>query len=388
MKELIVCILISFCLTYSINAQYSKVEDITIESSELGQTREIMVHIPLGYHSHEYSFYNVIYVFDAQNRRFFDYVSSLAMLSKEADQGFIVVGIKATNIKKEIDGKVEYTYFRNKDFLPYDTKFSGGRFNGNIEAFSAFVRNELIPYIESNYRVLPGRTAIAHSLSASYLINTLVNDTELFDYYVAVSPNLDHDDHLLVKALRSINTKNLASKKYLYMSHADESSWGWEPSIKEAYALLKDTLANEQFKVTIESYPDATHMSTFIPSVSSALRTYLETIRPELNEELSEEKFEIRIRLKVPNEEDEVYLSGNQASLGDGKTNILKMMKVSPLIRELTLEVQDHVRVSFYLDGKSQAWLKLGEDGKTNYPMMIRPKEGGEYSFEVDSYMN
>jgi hypothetical protein len=64
------------------------------------------------------------------------------------------------------------------------------------------------------------------------------------------------------------------------------------------------------------------------------------------------------------------------------------MKKVSPLERSITLNVQDYVEVNFFRNGAAKAWLKYGEDGRTNYPMMIRPKEGAEYRFEVDSYMD
>ena len=48
---------------------------------------------------------------------------------------------------------------------------------GNAEVFLAYVKNEVVPFIESNYRTLPERTAIGHSLGASFLIYTMVNFT-------------------------------------------------------------------------------------------------------------------------------------------------------------------------------------------------------------------
>lgn len=389
MRKITLSIALVFFLMASMMAQYSKVEDITIESTELNQTREIMVHTPLGYNENDYAYYNVIYVFDAQNRRFFDYVSSLAMLSKEAGQGFIVVGIKATTITEKENGETKYTYFRNMDLLPRDTEFFGGRYKGNSEAFLAYVKNEVVPYVEANYRVLPGKMAVGHSLSASFLIYSLLNEPDLFDSYIAVSPNVDYDNERLVKGLRDFETENLSSTKYLYVSHGDEGeSFGWQEANEHAYALLKDTLHSDKLKVTVENYPEENHGSNFIYSVSSAMRTYLETIRPKWNKEFSEEKYEVTFRLKVLNEEDEIYLAGNQISLGDWNSDQIKMKKISPLIREITLNVRDHVEVVFFRDGKSQAWIKYGEGGRSTYPMMIRPKEGAEYVFEVDSYMN
>ena len=376
MRLFILSILLLCSTILSIGAQYSAVEMISIESEELNQTRT-------------HSYYNVIYVFDAQNRKYFDFVSSLAMLSKEANRGFIVVGVRATTLTEEVDGETKFTYFRNMDMLPSDTDFFRGRYKGNSEAFLAFIKNELVPHIEEEYRVLPGRMAVGHSLSASFLIYTLLNEPALFDSYVAISPNLDYDNERLLHGLRSFNTKDLGSVKHLYVSHGDEGqTFGWQESIDKGYPLLKDTLASDKLKVTVESYPEEDHNSVFIHSMISAMDNYMKNIRPKWNTELSDETYEVTIRLKVPAEGDEIYISGNQRNLADWAQDQIKMKKVSPFMREITLELKDHAEILFHKDGKSQAWISFGDGGRSSYAMMIRPKEGSEYTFEVESYMN
>ena len=274
MKNILTTVIMAIIATISTYAQYSKIENINIESKALNQTREIMVYTPIGYDS-EYALYNVIYVFDAQNREL-----------------FIVVGIKATTISEEVDGKKTWVYARNSDLLPADTKRLGGR-KGNLNNFLAYVKNEVIPYVESNYRILPGKTAVGHSLSASFVVYALTQYPEMFDNYVAVSPNLEYDDEFLLKKLRTLDTQNLSTKKYLYMSHADEANWGWGPSNKAAYTLLSDTLRCDTFQVKIEEYPNEGHMSSYIPAVHSAMKTYLKEIRPSWKDIRSEEKYEV-----------------------------------------------------------------------------------------------
>lgn len=381
MKHILTTILMAIIATISTYAQYSKIENISIESKALNQTREIMVYTPNGY-DNEYTLYNVIYVFDAQNRELFDYVTSVANMSKEAGQGLIVVGIKATTIFKEVNGKKTLVYARNSDLFPADTKRLGGR-KGNLTNFLAYVKNEVIPYVEANYRILPGKTAIGHSLSASFLVYALTQYPDMFDNYVAVSPNLEYDDEFLLNKLRTLDTQNLSTKKYLYMSHADEANWGWGPSNKAAYALLNDTLQSDTFQVKIEEYPNEGHMSGYIPAVHSAMKTYLKEIRPSWKDIRSEETYEVTIQVKVLNENDEVYIFGNQESLANWQKDKIKMQKTGPLEREITLKVQNHVEVQFSNDGESIAWISIGEMGRSTHPMMIKPKEGAVYSFEI-----
>ncbi|QCK16127.1 alpha/beta hydrolase-fold protein [Mangrovivirga cuniculi] len=378
LSTILICLLLS-----PLQAQYSKVEEVTIESKELGQTRELMIYTPFGYADSAYKYYNVMYVFDAQNRMFFDYTTSVSMLSKEAGQGCIVVGIKATFIE-------EIFYARNHDFLPSDTKRNmGPKSKGNAENFLKYIKNEVVPYIESNYPTLPGRTAVGHSLGASFITYALIEEPDLFDNYIAVSPNVDYDDQRLVRGLRKLNPEEFESKKYFYISHGDEGeTWGWKEANENAYALLKDTLDSEKFQVTIEKHPEENHGSNFMPSLHSAMQAYYKTIQPQFRNRLSGKKYEVTIRLKVQDQNDNIYISGNQKALGNWKSDQIQMNYVSPLIREITLPISDHAEVMFYLDGESQAWIKYGDGGRTTYPMMIRPEEGAEYTFEVDGYNN
>lgn len=384
-KKVLFIVMVTCIQVSSIHAQYAKVEEYTIESKELNQTREIMVYTPLGYDEYIHTYYNVIYVFDAQTRELFDYVSSLANLSRESGQGIIIVGIKAKDIIEEKEGKKKYVYFRNLDLLPEDTDFFRGRFQGNSSAFLDYVQNEVIPHVEENYRVLPGKMAVGHSLSASFLMASLVKVPELFDNYIAVSPNLDYDDYRIIKDLRQFDTRQFKSPKYLYVSHGNEGeAFGWD--VESGQNFIRDSLSSENLKVAVENYPDQGHMSNFITSMGSVMRTYFDSIRPAWNKIMSDESYEVTIQLKVLNEEDEIYVSGNQSNLGNWEQDQIKMDKVAPLIREIKVDVHDHVEVKFFRDGTSQAWIKFGEDGRSTYPIMIRPKAGGVYDFEVYKY--
>ena len=142
----------------------ARVEEIIFESTELDQTRQVLVHTPANYKFEDLSYYNVIYLFDAQDRPLFDATNGIVNMMADGSQDFIVVGIKSTYIEEEM-------YGRNHDLLPSDTKRDlGPKSGGNAEAFLAYMKNEVVPYIESNYRTLPHRTAVGHSLGGSFVI--------------------------------------------------------------------------------------------------------------------------------------------------------------------------------------------------------------------------
>ena len=358
----------------------AKVEEIIFDSEELGQKRQVVIQTPQQYEINEMAYYNVIYVFDAQDRALFDYTAGLANLINPSNRNFIVVGIKATFIEEEM-------YGRNHDLLPAGTNVNlGPKSGGNAERFLAFVKNEVVPYVESNYKTMPHNIAVGHSLSASFLIYAMLNETDLFDNYIAVSPNFAYDDQRLVRDLRNFDSEQFSSPTYLYVSHADEHrDWpNWGDANEAAYPLLSDTLANENFIVEIEEYPEETHRTTIVPSLNTAMQTVLGSILPVQNTLLSDETYQITIRVEVPNENDEIFIAGNQKSLANWGTRQVKMNAISPFEREITLEVQDPVEMKFYHgDGDTQAWVAFDGGGRTSFPIILRPKDEATYTYQL-----
>ena len=362
-----------------------RVEEIIFESTELDQTRQVLVYTPANYKFEDLSFYNVIYLFDAQDRPLFDATNGIVNMMADGSQDFIVVGIKSTYIEEEM-------YARNHDLLPSDTKRDlGPKSGGNAEAFLAYMKNEVVPYIESNYRTLPHRTAVGHSLGGSFVIYSMLHEPELFDNYIAISPNLTDDEQRLVRGLEKFDSSRFDTTKFLYMSHANEhEAWpAWKSANENAFRIVRDALVSEHFIAVMESYPEEGHRSGFVPGFISAMRTYLDSIQPKQEIELSEETYEVTFRIKVPDEGDEVYITGNQENLGNWKPDQVRMEKTAPRERTVTIQVQDPVKVQFTRGTwESQAWIKMDKLGVTTRKLVIRPEEGREYSFEVNGYKN
>ena len=385
-KTILICLFTCF-LTASLLAQdieklneaLSRVEEVIFESTELGQTRQVLVYTPNHYAYSPFSYYNVIYVLDGQDSELFYAANGIAHLLTNGSQKFIVVGIKATYIEEQM-------YTRNHDLLPSDTQVNlGPKSGGNAEAFLAYIKNEVVPYIESNYRTLTHRTAVGHSLGGSFLVYSLLHQPDLFDNYIAISPNLEYDNQRLVRGLENFDPRKFTATKYLYMSHANEHlHWpDWKPANEKAHRILRDSLNSKNFRTVTESYPEEGHRTGFVPAFTSAMRTYLDSIQPKQEMELSREQYEVTFRIKVTNEDDEVYITGNQESLGNWQPNQVRMQKAGPLERSVTLQVQDPVKVQFtHGDWDSQVWIKVGGGGFSNQKLTVRPEEGKEYLFE------
>ena len=139
-----------FTICYlQINAQsIARVETKKIQSKFLKQEREILIYTPIDYDWRVNEYFDVIYVFDSQNREFFDYSNSIISFLPNNGKSFIVVGI--TSPFNE-----ELNYGRNNDLLPVlkteDSQKRYGTYSGNADNFLEFISNETFSLSNSSF---------------------------------------------------------------------------------------------------------------------------------------------------------------------------------------------------------------------------------------------
>ena len=135
------------------------------------------------------------------------------------NKSFIVVGITSPYNEK-------LDYGRNNDLLPVlETKNSIDRIGknyGNADNFFDFVSTEIIPYVDSHYRTLNNKIVVGHSFSATFVLNSFLNNPNLFNSYIAISPNMSLDNDKLANKLVNFDYSKIHKPTYLYLSNANE----------------------------------------------------------------------------------------------------------------------------------------------------------------------
>jgi len=114
----------------------------------------------------------------------------------------IVVGIRNPN--------------RNYDLTPptSDPEQDSESGMGGSEEFIKFVSDELIPFINNKYPVAPYTTLAGHSFGGLFVMNTLFENQELFDNYIAIDPAVFWDDGRFVeKSIDAIKNKKFDNKR-------------------------------------------------------------------------------------------------------------------------------------------------------------------------------
>ncbi len=218
----------------------------TINSKHPEQERKFTVHLPKSYHSPQAFSYPVMFLLDGESN--LDYAQTVSSFLAENGQmpEIIIVALHAG-------------LTRERDYLPNNTQDDAG-LTGDADQFLRYIRQELIPYIESEYRAAPLRLLSGHSIGGAFVIYSLLEQPELFQGYMAQSPYIDQSLlNLYAKHLKALSQKQTELDKVLYIN------LGEEPDLESVFNGLQESLkanAVQGFDWQAVRAPGETHMTT------------------------------------------------------------------------------------------------------------------------------
>ena len=326
------------------------VKEVTMKSEYFNHDRQVLIYTPVNYPQFDQTYYDVIYVFDAQDRTMFDLVHCLLNIACKPDPdggrstNFIIVGICSPNLW-------DINYFRNHDYLPMPLHgnnglFKEGYYYGKSPDLKKFVKNELMPYVKNNYRTSGRSLGIGHSLSASFVLDAMITD-DLFDDYIAISPNCCYDEYRLATDIEHHQFKNRKAPRFIYASMSGEIDsgpdfWGdeWKAGWERVSTFLKDKSHFPENTVTsVHTFPGYYHYNGFMPSLTAALNDYIVFGAKNLVGYVGEETYPVHIELRGKNLTDTIYITGNQDALANWEAKGVKMTLTSDSIASIDLRL-------------------------------------------------
>ena len=233
MKGLIT--ILTFLLVFQSSAQTGEPnvvgENIIIESEVLKASKHIQVHLPNEYHKSNQN-YPVVYLLDGQ--RFFLYGVSLYQSFKAFDTApdFIVVGVT------------------NNEATRMAT------FSSNGEQFLNYLKSEVIPYVDKNYRTSNKRLLYGWAYAGGFVMETFMKSPDLFDGLILSSP---YPIEIKIDRIRLFLEDNKDLSTFMYYS-----SYETENGVREGTSALTSLLETEQSKLRwhFKDLPGELHRST------------------------------------------------------------------------------------------------------------------------------
>lgn len=153
----------------------------SIKAQATGRQMDLYIHLPTDYDRTGTKRYPALYILDGQwDFKLMDSVLGGLVYDKRAPE-MILVGITYSGENPNYDN------LRGSDLTPGTPGKPTASQNG--ENFLKFVKTELIPFVETNYRADPARRVLqGNSLGGLFTLYTMFSDPGLFSSYVASSP--------------------------------------------------------------------------------------------------------------------------------------------------------------------------------------------------------
>ncbi len=184
----------------------------SFKSAVLGNVRELYIYLPPSYDKDATRRYPVLYVQDGKGAFFLSDWSKESLKLQDAADGLISAGrIEEIIIVGVANGGAE----RASEYAHWDGIDFGKPVQGRGGEFERFFLNELMPYIELEYRVKPGRDTtglMGASLGGLLSLNIALSNPERFSKLALQSPYLgwgagklfERLDEARLEALRDI----------------------------------------------------------------------------------------------------------------------------------------------------------------------------------------
>lgn len=201
-----------------------------VNSTALGELREYTVRLPASYASLPRRRYPVVYVLDGPplDRQTADAAMRLASAGTAPE--LIVVGIP--NMRRE---------GRARDFLPPSLRFTrrdGSAFIGGADRFLSFLRDELMPRVQREFRTTGPRVLSGHSLGAIFVCFSLTAAPALFDARLAHSPAIWRDEDTVVESVARWLARPTGPGGFLSVTVGADEGAGMQSGYHKLQAVL------------------------------------------------------------------------------------------------------------------------------------------------------
>jgi predicted alpha/beta superfamily hydrolase len=254
----------------------------TIHSDLLGQDLALYIRLPVSYQGEPDSIYKVLFFIDA-NRNFpmVANIISIYDLQGEGCMDVLLVGIGYI-----VHDMAEYGAWRTRDLTPTNVPSQDSGLihlvrssdlkmeihSGGAKNFLDCIMREIIPFVESNYRVSSTDRGLGgYSLGGLFTMYALFKHPEAFNRYLAGSPSLYYDNRVMFQYedQYAVRHKNLKAKVFI-----SAGSLEGETMTGNAWKMAEILKSRKYPGLQIEykNFPDETHASCYPSAIMRGLR--------------------------------------------------------------------------------------------------------------------
>ena len=274
-------------LTYQLVGQVNSIPTINqkqehqLKSKINNNIYQLFVSLPKNYSKTDTTQYPVLYLLDGNfafpiahsTRQFLDLASGL--------EDVIIVGIGYTwNKSYEPWATERWNDFTPSSHIQSDTSRSflgllnlktGSLISGGGQNFLGIMKNEIIPFVEKNYKTNKDKGIAGHSLGGLFAVYCLLQEPTLFNRYGINSPFLAWDNNKMFKIEKSFSETNQKLNAQVFISVGSREG---ESMVSKMTAFADSLKRHNYLELTLTSqiFDNETHVSVLPASISRTLR--------------------------------------------------------------------------------------------------------------------
>ncbi len=151
---------------------------------------------------------------------------------------------------------------------------------GDAGNFHKFIKDELIPRVESDYRADPSRRIlVGHSYGGLFAVFAMFEAPDLFATLIVGSPTLSYGNRFTFQREEAFakENKKLPANVYLYVGDLEESIDDSTVTDTLRLAAILQSRNYEGFSLVKQIFPDQNHCEVVAPGFQRGLKLALKT---------------------------------------------------------------------------------------------------------------
>ncbi len=289
-KQLISVAVVILTLTFSNKALAQLADSLIvigqrqqIHSSILKEKRTYSVYLPESYKRNPSKSYIVAYVLDGERIKFLEVAGIAQSMHSAINLKLQIPELILVSIEN-IDRTRDFTPTNSMNYLDRDD-IAAFKTSGKANEFMQFIEKELMPEINKNYRTVPQSMIIGHSAGGLFGLHCLLENPNLFSYYLLIDPAWFWDRNFIGKRGKEILAKKKDLKARIFIALAnnlqdDKRHYEWG---QEFYSLLKENKSPDLY-ADLKYFDDEKHLTVTIPATYYGLRSIFRPFEIDLNE--------------------------------------------------------------------------------------------------------
>jgi len=244
------------------------------DSFELRSERILKIYVPDSYEANKENTYPVAIIFDAEYLFDLYVANSILFATRNEAPEQIVVGV-FQNQKEE-------------RYSDCDFSIDNGLPNEDGTKFYKFIREELLNYIEDNYRTSLFKTIVGNTITANFLNYFFIENQSAFNAFININPSYAPKMNEKLEA----KSQHIESDVFYYLSSGNFNVGEKEKSINEVHNLLKLS-ENDKFKYKYDDFSNSTKTASIGQAIPSAMGFIFELFAPISKSEFDKEIAEL-----------------------------------------------------------------------------------------------